>query len=85
MPRETRRPRMPNQLPPWLEQWVVPLAGLAGGTSDVATTVVSSATEVLEDLRKSGRCSFGVAVRLSDESDKTVAEMTVDWLIRRPA
>ena len=26
MPRERRRPRMPNQLPPWLEQWVVAMA-----------------------------------------------------------
>lgn len=25
-PRERRRPRMPNQLPPWLEQWVVAMA-----------------------------------------------------------
>ncbi len=25
-PRERRRPRMPNQLPPWLEEWVISFA-----------------------------------------------------------
>jgi hypothetical protein len=49
----------------------------------VATAVAADSEAVLADFESNGKVHFDVPVRLSDEADHRVAEVTVNWVVRR--
>ena len=56
---------------------------LAKGPIDATATLGGSKEEILAGLEADGRVQFPVEVELTDAEGVTVAEMTVDWHVRK--
>jgi acyl-coenzyme A thioesterase PaaI-like protein len=56
---------------------------LARGPITATATLEEDAAALLERLDADGKVQFPVKVELTDEQDATVAEVTVDWHVRR--
>jgi acyl-coenzyme A thioesterase PaaI-like protein len=56
---------------------------LARGPITATATLEGDAAALLERLDADGKVQFPVQVELTDEHDATVAEVTVDWHVRK--
>ncbi len=56
---------------------------LARGPITATATLEEDAAALLERLDADGKVQFPVQVELTDEQDATVAEVTVDWHVRK--
>ena len=56
---------------------------LAQGPIQAVATFSEDKEALLKELESNGRVRFPVEVELKDESDQTVAEMTVRWYVKK--
>ncbi|MDQ2727327.1 MAG: DUF4442 domain-containing protein [Actinomycetota bacterium] len=52
------------------------------GPITASASITEDVGAVVDKFKATGRASFDVAVQLTDENDKRVAEMAVAWLVR---
>ena len=72
-----------GEITPLARSASIQYVALARGPIVATATLEEDAAGLLERLDSEGRVEFPVRVDLTDERDATVAEMTVDWHVRR--
>jgi acyl-coenzyme A thioesterase PaaI-like protein len=72
-----------GEITPLARSASIQYVALARGPITATATLAEDATELLERLDAEGKVQFPVQVELTDGDDATVAEMTVDWHVRK--
>jgi acyl-coenzyme A thioesterase PaaI-like protein len=72
-----------GEITPLARSASIQYVALARGPITATATLEEDATALLERLDAEGRVQFPVQVELTDEQDATVAEVTVEWHVRK--
>ena len=72
-----------GEITPLARSASIQYVALARGPITATATLEEDAAALLERLDADGKVQFPVQVELTDEQDATVAEVTVDWHVRK--
>lgn len=72
-----------GEITPLARSASIQYVALARGPITATATLEEDAAALLERLDADGKVQFPVQVELTDEKDATVAEVTVDWHVRK--
>ena len=72
-----------GEITPLARSASIQYVALARGPITATATLEEDAAALLERLDAEGKVQFPVQVELTDEQDSTVAEVTVDWHVRK--
>jgi acyl-coenzyme A thioesterase PaaI-like protein len=72
-----------GEITPLAEKAEIAYTRIARGPITACATLRGASEELLAELDSQGRVRFPVAVELTDGDGQLVAEMTVDWYVRK--
>ena len=72
-----------GEITPLARSASIQYVALARGPITATATLEEDAAALIERLDADGKVQFPVRVELTDEQDATVAEVTVDWHVRK--
>ena len=74
-----------GEITPLAEKAEIAYKKIARGDITANATLSADTTELLEELDREGRVRFTVQVALTDPAENLVAEMSVQWYVRKNA